>query len=157
MCKDIHGTSQVVKELGGGDTGAPSLRIPSTAHSLQPATGAALAFVWCCSTCRWENCRAILMLPNLTLGTEMSLGLQGVFEVTVRAMCGGSDRGVRSPWLLPRQWFCWLISELVKWLFLYIFCLEIKLSRMTAPELLSAQHEGGKLTQTWVEESRAEV
>jgi len=28
---------------------------------------------------------------------------------------------------------------------------------MTALDVLSVQHEGGKLTQTWVEESRTEV
>lgn len=71
--------------------------------------------------------------------------------------CEGAVTEVCSPWPLPRQWFRWLISEFQKWLFLYIFCLEIKLSRMTALDLLSVQHEGGKLTQTWVEESRTEV
>lgn len=93
--------------------------------------------------------------PNFTLGAENSLGFQGLFEVTVTVTCGCSDRGVLS--MAVSKWFRWLISEFLKWLFLCIFCLEIKLSRMTALDLLSAQHEGGKLTQTWVEESRAEV
>lgn len=36
VCKDIHGSSQMGNGAGGGDTEAPSLRMPSIAHSPQP-------------------------------------------------------------------------------------------------------------------------